>query len=522
MSTRTPSLMVLTLIIFNLLAPLTTFGNVGNVWEGRGIWVWAWQFKSEEELAKAFANISSLNFNMIYFLVKDSGNIYYNSSIRPIRSGYEWDPLKVAVNEAHKLGLEIHAWFVVFYDSWLVSKRPDLAAVDIKGNSSPNWTCPAKAEVRQYNLDLILEIVRNYDVDGIHLDYIRYENQSFCYCDYCKSEFKKETGLDPMPTSPAWIEWRAEQITSFVQNVSATVKSVTPHIKVSAAVLKVLKSARENNGQDWGQWVEKRIVDFLAPMTYTNSGQKFQEYVSNIIGTVNWRIPIYCGISLYELRNVANPKASLLQQINLTRTLAAQGQAIFNWHWLTYNATLYQQFIEAIREAYAEKAIPPHKIDHTPPKIKIVSQEPKDNVQPHQNVTVKINVTDLESEIATVALYYTTDRGLNWKTSIANTSDSTSTRPAIYVALIPGMSPGTTIQYKIVALDRAGNLAIDDNNGQYYVYNVIPEFQNTILLAVAFLASTLLVTLILISARLKSVQKLPKARINNYGVVQKS
>jgi uncharacterized lipoprotein YddW (UPF0748 family) len=497
---RVLSIMFLASLIFNMFASLFAFGNVRSVWEGRGIWVWTSEFKSKNELLDAFANISNLNFNMVYLLVKDSEYTYYNSSYRPIRSGFEWDPLRVAVEEAHGRGLEIHAWFNVFYDSWLVKKRPDLAAVDINGKPSPNWACPAKAEVRQYNLDLILEIVRNYDVDGIHLDYIRYENQSFCYCDYCKSEFKKETGLDPMPTSPAWIEWRAKQITSFVQNVSATVKGVAPHIKVSAAVLKVLKSARENNGQDWSQWVEKRIVDFLAPMTYTNSGQKFQEYVSNIVGTVNWRIPIYCGISLYELRNVADPKESLLQQINLTRTLAAQGQAIFNWHWLTYNATLYRRFIEAIREAYAEKAIPPHKIDHTPPKIKIVSQEPKDNVQPYQNVTVKINVTDLESGIATVILYYTTDGGLNWKT--ANASASTLTHSTIYIAAIPGMPPGTTVQYKIVARDKSGNLAIDDNNGQYYVYAVIPEFQNIILLSVAFLACTM-VTLTFMLTKLK-------------------
>jgi hypothetical protein len=73
-------------------------------------------------------------------------------------------------------------------------------------------------------------------------------------------------------------------------------------------------------------------------------------------------VPVYPGISLYELRNVADPKASLLQQINLTRTLNAQGQAIFNWYWLTYNKTLNQQFMEAIKEAYVEKAVPFHNI----------------------------------------------------------------------------------------------------------------------------------------------------------------
>jgi uncharacterized lipoprotein YddW (UPF0748 family) len=355
------SLMFLTLLVFNSFILLPAYGNAGNIWEGRGIWVWAWQFKSEEELAKAFANISSLNFNMIYFLVKDSGNISYNSSIRPIRSGYEWDPLRVAVNEAHRLGLEIHAWFVVFYDSWLVSKRPDLAAVDVKGNPLPNWTCPVRAEVRQYNLDLILEIVKNYDVDGIHFDYIRYRDQNYCYCNYCRAEFEREFGIDPVKlpySNQTWIEWRAKQITSFVQEANAAIKSIKPNIKVSAAVVPDLDKAIIYKGQNWKEWAEKHIVDFLAPMTYTNNSADFQKEVANILRAVNGNVPIYPGISLYELRNVADPKTSLLQQINLTRTLNAQGQAIFNWYWLTYNKTLNQQFTEAIKEAYVEKAIP--------------------------------------------------------------------------------------------------------------------------------------------------------------------
>ena len=359
------SLMFLTLLVFNSFILLPAFGSAGDVREGRGIWVWASKFRSRDELREAFANISHLNFNMVYLLVKDSGYIYYNSSYRLIRSGFEWDPLKVAVDEAHRLGLEVHAWFVVFYDSWLVSKRPDLAVVDIKGNPLLNWTCPAKAEVHQYNLDLILEIVKNYDVDGIHFDYIRYRNQNYCYCNYCRAEFEREFGVDPVKlpySNQTWVEWRARQITSFLQEAYAAVKSIKPNIKVSAAVVPDLEKAITYYGQNWKGWAEKHIVDFLAPMTYTNNSTEFQKEVTNILGAINGNVPVYPGISLYELRNVADPKASLLQQINLTRTLNAQGQAIFNWYWLTYNKTLNQQFVEAIKEAYVEKAIPFHNI----------------------------------------------------------------------------------------------------------------------------------------------------------------
>jgi len=110
--------MFLALLIFNLFAPLAAFKTLGKVWKGRGFG-FGHLSKSEAELVQAFANISRLNFNTVYFLVKDSENVYYNSSLRPIRSRF--DPLKLAVNEANRLGLETHAWFVVFYDSWLLN-----------------------------------------------------------------------------------------------------------------------------------------------------------------------------------------------------------------------------------------------------------------------------------------------------------------------------------------------------------------------------------------------------------------
>lgn len=107
-------------------------------------------------------------------------------------------------------------------------------------------------------------------------------------------------------------------------------------------------------------------------MTYTNDSAEFKNEVTNILGAINGNVPIYPGISLYELRNVADPKASLLQQINLTRTLNAQGQAIFNRYWLTYNKTLNRQFTEAIKEAYVEKAIPFHNIPEFQNKVLLI------------------------------------------------------------------------------------------------------------------------------------------------------
>jgi hypothetical protein len=109
--------------------------------------------------------------------------------------------------------------------------------------------------------------------------------------------------------------------------------------------------------------------------------------------------------------------------------------------------------------------------DMTYPSIGAPTQEPDpEKVMPDQNVTVSVNVTDGESGVDDVILSYSTDGGA-WTnvTMIKGTGDT-------YVGEIPGLPARTNVQYKIIAYDNAGNFAVEDNAGQYYVYVVIQEF----------------------------------------------
>ncbi|MEM2954133.1 MAG: hypothetical protein QXU21_07685 [Candidatus Bathyarchaeia archaeon] len=129
-------------------------------------------------------------------------------------------------------------------------------------------------------------------------------------------------------------------------------------------------------------------------------------------------------------------------------------------------------------------------IDLTPPEIGVPSQEPHDHVMPLEPVRILVNVTD-DYRVENVTIYYTIDNGTSWL--ISQTSFNYTTQ--LYEAIIPGHSAGTWVKYKIVAYDNAGNLAYNDNFGQYYVYEVVPEFSSPIHLLLMILPIIILVSL---------------------------
>ena len=116
-------------------------------------------------------------------------------------------------------------------------------------------------------------------------------------------------------------------------------------------------------------------------------------------------------------------------------------------------------------------------LDLTPPVISHVTQSPpQDMVKPNQPVIIKANVTDLNSGVRNVTLSYryAVNNKTTWSAwkNISMTPETEIT----YTGNISGFPAGTFVQYKIFAFDNASNIAVSDNNGKYYVYEVIPEF----------------------------------------------
>ena len=129
--------------------------------------------------------------------------------------------------------------------------------------------------------------------------------------------------------------------------------------------------------------------------------------------------------------------------------------------------------------------------DNTRPDIGTPTHEPE-TPDPDEDVTVSVNVTDDDTGVRPdgVILSYSTDDGETWK----NITMSKATGDT-YEGIIPGLSAGTHVSYRIIAYDYADNEAVKDNEGDYYVYTVIPEFPSWQIIALTLLLVGIIVVI---------------------------
>ena len=369
-------------------------------------------------------------------------------------------------------GLELHAWFCVFADIKFAQERPDLAMVDVNNVVSTEWVCPKKEQVRKYMKNLISEVAFKYNVDGIHLDYIRYPDRTYCYCNVCQENWineHPEISWPPEPANPTFIHFKQKHITSFVEETRMMLKGINPKIKLSAAVFPIPEDAANN-------------------MMYTNVPCQFGDWLEKILKTVKGKTLVYPGIGLYLLAEASNPNDALKEQVNKTRyvnvtinclTLKADGYVLFRYKYIDL-------FGEALKQLNAQQALPPHS-EEFPPEIEEPLQIPSD-VEPHQSVTITVNVTDYPTRINNATLWYKANNGTVWITTMTQIYQNT------YQAIIPGYDNCITIAYKIEAYDVLGNKAVKDNDGLWYTYHV-PEFPLIITLLLFISLTTLAIIL---------------------------
>ncbi|MEA2077074.1 MAG: family 10 glycosylhydrolase [Candidatus Marinimicrobia bacterium] len=338
---------ILSIILLICLIGGALFAADNREW--RAIWSITWnQFSSsgtaEELKAKARDILDKhveAGMNAILWQVRQGGTVYYPSAIEPWGSyiGYSdpgYDPLAYVVEEAHKRGLELHAWFNTFHCSSTITGAP--------AQVHPEWVCrdgngtpmpqsrslsPGLKAVRDYTVNLAAEIVANYDIDGIHFDYVRwneYDNGDFSTLaakyaeehdlpdgilapgmeEYLeKREQDAQSNRAPMfPTADArysydiehpesggipdstdlfpdatpgvkfasWGDWRRGATNVFIKAVHDTVQQMKPWVKVSPAALGRHRDAGWNGYystyQDAARWLNEGWVDMITAMSY--------------------------------------------------------------------------------------------------------------------------------------------------------------------------------------------------------------------------------------------------------------
>lgn len=263
-------------------------------------------FKSPSEVEQMLEDVTASRANAIFMQARLRGNSFYLNSLEPLAEDRTWaqsfDSLQYLIERAHARGIEVHAWFTIS-PLWFATAPPQdpkhvwhAHGPHIEGRD--NWmTYSSTGRVSNY-IDLghpdafahiirvIMHVVAHYDIDGVHLDYIRYPEPAsgsgdFGYNATALERFNRQNGRSGTPPSrdPAWTDFRRRQVTQFVRQVYLRVLETKPQVKVSGALIAWgngplndaeyrTRDAYASVYQDWRSWLEEGILDLALPMNY--------------------------------------------------------------------------------------------------------------------------------------------------------------------------------------------------------------------------------------------------------------
>ncbi len=370
---------------------LTTLPEVRAIWLDRGTIVEA---GSEQGLAQVFDRLANAGINTVFFETINAGYPIYPSRVAPRQNPLTrgWDPLAAAVKLAHERNIELHAWMWTFavgnrrhnvlpeisaaeeYVGPVLTAYPDWASLDHRdrlfpgGTQPETWVDPANPEVRSYLLAIIQELIQDYNVDGIHLDYIRYPFQNaasgvtFGYGLAARQQFEHLTGVDPALLQPRtdrslwqlWTQFRAEQVNSFVADTADLIRSSDPTVILSAAVYALPEVERvQKLQQDWEVWITRGDLDLLVPLTYAGNTRRLAQLVEPNLEIVRQSPVLFLpSLNLLDL-----PKVEFLDQMQVVRDLPTGGYSLFAARQLT----------DELQEVLSQSAISSTQIPYRDP-----------------------------------------------------------------------------------------------------------------------------------------------------------
>jgi uncharacterized lipoprotein YddW (UPF0748 family) len=277
-----------------------------NVWPPRAVWVVRQTYSSPGEIAALMDNCQQAGFNTVLFQVRGNATAFHRSRIEPPAEEFRgqdpgFDQLAVACEEAHRRGMALHAWVNVM-PAWrgtappadsrqIYNTRPDWFWYDQHGkrqpligrSGRPTYVSlnPCLPEVRQYLVSVFEEIVRNYPVDGLHLDYIRFPfDEAARGIDYPHDQktlalYRQATGKRPQDDRARWSQWRTEQITQLVRDIRH-MTSRHPGTRLTVAGGADLADWRKHHFQDGPGWLRSNLVDLVFVMNYTADMQVYR------------------------------------------------------------------------------------------------------------------------------------------------------------------------------------------------------------------------------------------------------
>ena len=363
--------------------------------------------EQQQELLSILDRVAGLNMNAVVLQVRTEGDALYASRFEPwsrYLTGEQgkkpdplWDPLEFAVAEAHKRGLELHAWFNPYRaafrrdeptaSSHVSKRRRDL----VVPYGQYLWMDPGKAEVRQLMLRAVMDVVRRYDIDAVHIDDYFYP--------YPESRDGRRI---PFPDSRTYAtyrrsggtldlaSWRRRNVDGLIDEFYTSVKRAKPWVKVGISPFGIWRPgypATTTAGLDQyddlyadaRKWLRDGMLDYIAPQLYWPTRPPEQSYPvllkwwsdENVKGRHVWP-----GLALYKIPLTTRSRMAadeITEQVEITRdTPGATGHVHFNARVLIDNV---DGIADKLATTYARPALVPASpwLERLPPRQPVAS-----------------------------------------------------------------------------------------------------------------------------------------------------
>ncbi|BAY07467.1 WG repeat-containing protein [Calothrix sp. NIES-2098] len=345
--------------------------------EIRGIWLTTTAskvFNSQRNIAEAMNFLADTGFNVVFPVVWNNGFTIYPSRVMRENFGVEInpqfqgrDPLAELIVEAKRVNLAVIPWFEYGFASsyqknggTILAKKPEWAARDYAGNlltkNGFDWLNAFDSEVQNFLLSLFLEVVKNYQVDGIQGDdrFPALPSEGG-YDPKTVERYRQEFNQLPPanPKDPQWLRWRADMLSNFLTRVYREVISINPELIISMAP-SAYPWSYENYLQDSQNWVNLGLVDLIHPQLYWREFELYKRDIDRLVANqfTKQQLPLLIPSVLLKQNTYRIDAEHLRQALNYDRSVGIQGEVFFFYEALLEENKLLANILKS--EFYAQ------------------------------------------------------------------------------------------------------------------------------------------------------------------------
>jgi len=435
---------------------------------------------TEEQQKEAITLLDFLqqeHFNAVIFQVRPQADALYQSSLEPwsyYLTGTQgkapdpyYDPLTFWTEAAHERGLEMHVWLNPYRahhiaggpvtDSSLVKRNPDLVMQLKEGYW---WFDPAKKGTQDHSLAVVKDIVKRYDIDGVHFDDYFYPYPSY-------------NGNEDFPDNDSWNayvqgggklsrgDWRRAAVNTFIENCYTSIKSIKPWVKFGLSPFGIWRPGYPESISGFDQydvlyadarlWLNKGWIDYFAPQLYwpiTRMNQSFPVLLGWWSGENKMKRHLWPGISVGQDTS-SRTVTETLNQIMIARGMLPESKGVIHWSIssVVKNTNLAKALLESI---YKREAL-------VPASTWLDNQAPSSPVFQKEAVGDSVRVTwtyptEASEDVFRWVVYY--QYGTRWEYHILNRHEHT------YMVKNSMMLNNVSVplgKVFVTAVDRTGN-----------------------------------------------------------------